>query len=94
MIFEIKCTVVKGEGKKASEQILTAQANARNPKGALRIFLLNSSELDEFDGQIKKLEVEAKPELVRKGFLGESVTKKPAPAKKAKPATEEANAAE
>lgn len=88
MIYEIKCTVLKGEGKKQTEQILTALANARNPKGALRIFLGKSDELAEFDGNIASLTVTAKPEMVRKGFLGEAVEPK-AKAKVAKPAKTE-----
>jgi hypothetical protein len=87
MVFDVKCTVLVQKGKKQIEEVIAAQVKARNGKGAIRIFLLESTALDEKGGNVRKIEATEREDLVKNGFLGETVeTPKAKKAPKAKPA--------
>lgn len=72
MVFDVKCTVSVAKGKKTVEETIAAQVKARNGKGAIRIFLLESTKLDELGGCVTKITAAEREDLVKNGFLGET----------------------
>lgn len=85
MIHEIKVTVAVVKGNKTVEQTIVGRTNARNGKGAVRVFLASSEALAELGNDIRGIEVTPLPDESPRGFLGEEVEKK---TKKSEPAAE------
>lgn len=77
MVFDVKCTVAVQKGKKLVDETIAAQVKARNGKGAIRIFLLESTKLDELGGNVTKITAAEREDLVKNGFLGETVDAAP-----------------